>query len=184
MKVKSIKKVGKLPVYDLSIEDVHYYVTENGVINHNTGLQYSANTIIFTSKSMEKQGTEQVGNNFSLTINKSRFVREKAKIPVTMLFDGGISKWSGLLDMALASGHVIKPSNGWYQKVNKETGEIEEKKYRAKDTNTHEFWDSIIKDKTFNDWIAHTFKIANESLLKDGTNVEQEVNEQFTDSSL
>jgi hypothetical protein len=38
--------------------------------------------------------------------------------------------------MALESGHIIKPSNGWYQKVDMNTGEIIDGKYRQKDTNT------------------------------------------------
>ena len=34
------------------------------------------------------------------------------------------------------SGHVIKPSNGWYQN----TVTDDEKKFRTKDTYTKEFW--------------------------------------------
>lgn len=41
MKVKSIKSVGRKPVYDLSVNSNNYdeqqYVLENGVITHNTG---------------------------------------------------------------------------------------------------------------------------------------------------
>ena len=178
MKIKSIKKVGKRKVYDITVEDAHHYILANGVASHNTGLLYSANIVILTSKSMEKSGTEQIGNNFSFTVMKSRFVREKAKIPVTVLFDGGVNKWSGLLDMALSSGHVIKPSNGWYQRVNVATGEVEEKKYRMKDTNNAEFWNPILNDPTFNSWVEKTFKIANSNLLEGER--ESEIDSQFT----
>lgn len=41
MKIKSIKSVGRKPVYDLSVKDDNYdkqqYVLENGVVTHNTG---------------------------------------------------------------------------------------------------------------------------------------------------
>ena len=37
MKIKTIKAIGKQPVYDLSVENVEHYVLENGVVTHNTG---------------------------------------------------------------------------------------------------------------------------------------------------
>ena len=95
-----------------------------------------------------------------------------------MTFEGGINRWSGLLEMALASGHVVKPSNGWYQKVNVETGEIYEKKYRASETNTADFWKDIINDQTFKDWVKRTFRIANDKLIKDDLTTSE------TDSSI
>jgi len=80
---------------------------------------------------------------------------------VSVRFDGGISKWSGLLDLALESGHVVKPSNGWYQ-INGD-----EKKYRAKETDTKEFWLPIISDKTFYEFVKSKYAIATTSILAD-----------------
>jgi hypothetical protein len=41
MKIKTIKPVGRKPVYDLSINsdnyDEQHYILENGVVTHNTG---------------------------------------------------------------------------------------------------------------------------------------------------
>ena len=137
-----------------------------------TGLIYSSNQIFIISRSQEKKGTDIVGYNFNINIEKSRLVREKSRIPLTVTFEGGINRWSGLLEMALASGHVIKPSNGWYQKVNTETGEILEKKYRAAETNTAEFWHDIIESQSFKDWVKKTFRIANDKLIKDDLTTE------------
>jgi hypothetical protein len=53
-----------------------------------------------------------------------------------------------LLDIALETGHVAKPSVGWFARVNKETGEIGDK-FRIKDTDTKEFWMPILMDKSF-----------------------------------
>ena len=101
-------------------------------------------------------------------MEKSRYVKEKSKIPVSVTFDGGLSKWSGLLDVALESGHVIKPSNGWYQKVNKETGEIDEKKYRIKDTDSKDFWLPILTSKSFYDHIKNKYSIGQgEVMMRD-----------------
>jgi len=57
----------------------------------------------------------------------------------------------------------VKPANGWYQKKG------EEKKYRVNDTDTKEFWMSIIKDETFQSWIKHRYAISNSSLIAEFT---------------
>jgi len=165
MKIANITPVGKKKVYDLSVDEVEHYVLENGVVTHNTGIYYSADNIFIIGRQQEKLGAEIVGYNFIINVEKSRYVREKSKIPVEVTFEGGISKWSGLLDMALESGHVTKPSNGWYQR----TGE--EKKYRLADTYNKEFWMPVLTDKTFADWIEKRYRMAGGQMME-GENVE------------
>ena len=48
------------------------------------------------------------GYDFIIDVEKSRFVKEKSKIPITVSWDGGIERYSGLLDVALAGGYVTK----------------------------------------------------------------------------
>lgn len=165
--ITHIMTVGKKKVYDLSVKSAEHYVLENGVVTHNSGLLYGCDQAIVLSRSQEKKGTELLGYNFNLNIYKSRFVREKSRIPMTVLFDGGINKWSGLLEMALSAGFVAKPSNGWYQKVDMETGELIGNKVRLADTNTAEFWDSILKDPKFEEWVEKTFMVANTKMVAD-----------------
>jgi hypothetical protein len=69
--------------------------------------------------------------------------------------------------MALESGHVIKPSNGWYSKVDKETGEVEDKKYREKDTNSSEFWNSVLKQESFREFVEGRYRVAASEILQD-----------------
>lgn len=176
MKIKNITPVGKRKVYDLSVAEAEHYVLENGVVTHNTGSYYSADNIFILGRQQEKEGTEVIGYNFIINVEKSRYVREKSKIPVTVKHDGGISRWSGLLDMALESGHVVKPSNGWYSKVNTETGEVEDKKYRLKDTDTKDFWLPILSDKTFRDWVSNQYQVSTGSILSDD-NIDAELAE-------
>jgi hypothetical protein len=159
MKVKNIKPIGKHPVYDIMVDGSHTYVLDNGVVTHNTGVMYSANTVFIITKAQEKQGTDIVGYNFTINIEKSRFVREKAKMTFQVLWESGINKYSGLLDIALEAGVVVKPSNGWYSRVNKDTGECEEKKYRLKDTYTEEFWGDILKSPFFQNFIKKRFQL-------------------------
>ena len=97
-------------------------------------------------------------------MEKSRYVKEKSKIPVTVNFDGGISKWSGLLEIALDSKHVVKPTNGWYARVDAD-GVVEDKKYRMADTNTKEFWLPILKQKSFQQYIEKTYKVATTEIM-------------------
>ncbi len=137
------------------------------IVSGGTGIYYSAQNIYIVGRQQDKDGTDLIGYNFIINVEKSRYVREKSKIPVTVSFDGGISTWSGLLDMAIESGHVVKPSNGWYSRVNTTTGEVEEKKFRIKDTDTKEFWLPVLGDPTFQEWIKQNYQIANGAIMSD-----------------
>lgn len=164
-KVVSINPVGKTEVFDLSVEEAEHYILENGVVTHNTGIHYSADTIIIFGKSQEKDGTDLTGWTFTMNIDKSRRVKEKSKLPFTVMYSGGIQKWSGMLDIAQELGYVKKPSNGWYSRVDPETGEIEDKKFREKDTNTNDFWRPLITSKKFQDAVATRFQVSSGAML-------------------
>lgn len=135
------------------------------IVGGGTGSYYSADNIFIIGRQQEKDGTEIVGYNFIINVEKSRYVKEKSKIPILVSFDGGISKWSGLLDLALESGHVVKPSAGWYSKVNMKTGEIDSKKYRKDDTDSEEFWNSILADELFHDFIHSKYLMSHSELM-------------------
>ena len=143
------------------------------IISGGTGLIYSANQAFIIGKSQEKEGTEIVGYNFTLNVEKSRFVREKSKLPFTVTYDDGIHKYSGLLEIALESGHVVKPSNGWYSKVD-EDGVIEDKKYRLKETDSKEFWDSVLNNPSFNEFIKNRYQLSANSMITD-EDIQQEL---------
>ena len=176
-RAKQIKSVFRMVTPHLTLKDIpmivvnHIYMEQGlypkAIVSGGTGPYYSADNIFILGRQQEKEGTEVVGYNFIINVEKSRYVKEKSKIPVSVMFDGGISKWSGLLDIALESGHVIKPSNGWYQKVNTDTGEIDEKKYRLKDTDNKDFWLPIVTSKSFNDFVQTKYQVANGSIISD-----------------
>jgi len=176
-RAKQIKSLFRMVTPHLTIKDIpmvvvnHTYMEQGmfpkAIVSGGTGPYYSADNIFILGRQQDKEGTEIVGYHYIINVEKSRYVKEKSKIPVSVSFDGGISKWSGLLDIALESGHVIKPSNGWYSKVDKETGEVEDKKYRIKDTDSKEFWMSIITSKSFNEFVQDRYAIAHGSIIKD-----------------
>lgn len=167
-----------LTMKDLPMVAINHTYKEQGsmyprdVVSGGTGGIYSSNDIWIISRSQEKEGTELAGYTFTINIEKSRQVKEKSKIPLTVMFDGGITRYSGLLDLALEAGMVIKPSMGWFQKVDPATGEVLEGKYRAKDTNTAEFWEPLLKSKEFNDAIRHKFLLVHDSVQEEVTDDE------------
>ena len=110
-------------------------------------LKYAANTIIQISKAQEKEGTELTGFKFTLQAIKSRYIKEKTKLPLYVSFTGGINKWSGLFDLALNLGWIVSEKQSWYQLLDKETGEIEEKKYRRKELESNDaIWERFLME--------------------------------------
>lgn len=165
MKVTSVKNVGRKPVFDLSVDQAEHYVLENGVVTHNTGITYSADNIWILGRQQDKQGTEIKGYHFIINVEKSRFVKEKSRVPISVSWEGGIETYSGLLQIALLSGHVTKPSQGWYARVDTETGEEIQPKVREKDTLKKEFWDPILADTKFQDFVRNHYMIGYRSMI-------------------
>jgi len=166
-RAKQIKSLFRMVTPHLTLKDIPMVVVNHtymeigmfpkAIVGGGTGSYYSADNIYILGRQQEKDGADLVGYNYIINVEKSRYVREKARIPVTVRFDGGVSRYSGLLDMALESGHVIKPSNGWYSRVNTDTGEVEAKKWRLADTDSSEFWNQILANETFKDWVRENY---------------------------
>ena len=185
-RAKQMKSLFRMITPHLTIKDipmvvVNHTYSEIGlypkqIVSGGTGIYYSADNIYIIGRQQEKEGTDVVGYNFIINVEKSRFVREKSKIPIEVSFDGGISKWSGLLDVALDGGFVVKPSNGWYSIAG------EEKKYRHKDTYTKEFWMPVLTNKDFRDYIESKYLVATGDIMS--TNVtDLDLDEEFENAS-
>jgi RecA/RadA recombinase len=173
-RAKQVKSLFRMVTPHLNIKDISMIVVNHtykeigmfpkDIVGGGTGSYYSADNIYIIGRQQEKDGTEIVGYNFIINVEKSRYVKEKSKIPISVSFDGGISKYSGLLDLAIESGHVVKPTNGWYAKVDQSTGEVGDKK-RIADTSTPEFMEPILKDPKFKEFIKHKYEIAYGSIM-------------------
>jgi RecA/RadA recombinase len=183
-RAKQMKSLFRMVTPHLTIKDIPMVVVNHtykeiglypkDIVGGGTGSYYSADTIWILGRQQDKDGTEIVGYNFIINVEKSRYVREKSKIPVTVSFDGGINKWSGLLDIALEGNFVTKPSNGWYAKVDQETGEVLEKK-RFADTQTEEFWKDILADERFKEFVRKKYEITYSSIMGQDVVQEEEV---------
>ena len=128
------------------------------VVGGGTGIYYSADNIWILGRQQDKKGTEIQGYHFVINVEKSRYVKEKSKIPITVSWDGGVRSYSGLLDVALAGSYVTKPSNGWYARVDQGTGEIGGK-VRYEQTLEKEFWDPIFAETDFKEFLKKQYSI-------------------------
>ena len=182
-RAKQMKSLFRMVTPHLTIKDIPMIVVNHtykeiglypkDIVGGGTGSYYSADTIWILGRQQEKTGTEITGYNFIINVEKSRFVREKSKIPVAVSFDGGIQKYSGLMDIALEGNFVSKPSNGWYAKVDQETGEIGDKK-RFDDTQTGEFWNDILASEKFKEYVRKRYEITYSSILGQDDVLEEE----------
>jgi hypothetical protein len=140
-KIKSITSVGVGDVYDISVEKYENYILENGVVTHNSGLQYAASTIIYLSKSKEKDGTEVIGNIIRAKTQKSRLSKENQDVEIRLYYDDrGLDRYYGLLELGELGG-LWKNVAGRY--------EIDGKKLYAKEIlkNTEKYFTPEVMEK-------------------------------------
>jgi len=174
-RAKALKGLFRMITPMLTLKDVplvainHTYMEQGmfpkAVVSGGTGVMYSADNVWIIGRRQDKVGTEVVGYDFVVNVEKSRFVKEKSKIPISVSWEGGIEKWSGLTEVALETGYVIKPKNGWYQAKNPETGEELTGNVRMKDTLQKEFWDNVFEKTDFAQHIEQRYKVAYKSIL-------------------
>jgi RecA/RadA recombinase len=167
-RAKALKGLFRMCTPYLTMKDIpllainHTYMEiglfPKAVVGGGTGIYYSADNIWILGRQQDKKGTEIQGYHFVINVEKSRYVKEKSKIPITVSWDGGVRSYSGLLDVALAGGYVTKPSNGWYAAVDMETGEIGAK-VRHDQTLEHEFWEPIFANTNFKEFIKKQYTI-------------------------
>ena len=180
-RAKALKGLFRMSTPYLNMKDIpliavnHTYMEiglfPKAVVSGGTGIYYSADNIWILGRQQDKQGTEIKGYHFVINVEKSRYVKEKSKIPISVSWDGGVQSYSGLLDVGLAGNYVAKPSNGWYCRVDRTTGELIDPKVREKDTLDEQFWLPIFESTDFKDYIKSKFAIggtgSNELVLED-----------------
>ena len=173
-RAKQVKSLFRMITPHLSLKDIPMVVVNHtykeigmfpkDIVGGGTGSYYSADNIYILGRQQDKDGTEIKGYNFIINVEKSRYVREKSKIPITVAWEGGIQKYSGIIDIALEGGFVHKPSPGWYAKVDKKSGEVGEKK-RMAETQTKEFMQPLLDDPEFQEYVKKKYEIAYSNIM-------------------
>jgi len=129
------------------------------VVSGGTGIYYSADNVWIIGRRQDKVGTEIKGYEFIINVDKSRFVKEKSKIPISVTWEGGISEYSGLLEVALAGNYMAKPKMGWYCVVDQETGELLEPNMREKATYDPKLWNKMFEETDFKEFVRKQFMV-------------------------
>jgi len=183
-RAKQLKSLFRMVTPHLMLKNIPMFIVNHtymeiglfpkAIMGGGTGPMYSSDTVWILGRQQDKEGTEVVGYKFVINVEKSRFVKEKSKILIEVGFDDGISPYSGLLDAAIEGGWVIKPKNAWFQRVNKESGEMIGKMYREDETNSTEFWTPVLQDPKFHKWIEDKYRLSNHSMTP---SVSEEVEE-------
>lgn len=172
-RAKQLKSLWRIVTPHLQMKDLtcvainHTYQTQEmyakTVVSGGTGNMYSSNVVITVGRRQVKDGKELEGYEFVLNMEKSRFVKEGSKIPLTVTFEGGINKWSGLLEIALYTGHVIKPKVGWYSRSRIEG----DKNWRKKESDSEEFWAPVLEDESFKQGVRDLFQLGSTKMFNE-----------------
>ena len=175
-RAKSLKSLFRMVTPHLTLKDIPLIVVNHtykeiglypkDIVGGGTGIYYSADTIWILGRQQDKDSDGIAGYHFIINVEKSRYVKEKSKIPITVSYEGGIKRWSGLLDLAIEGGYVVKPSNGWYQLVDRSTGEVMGNKMRAADIEDNkDVWKQILSTTDFSDFIKNKYTLVGGNLL-------------------
>ena len=170
-RAKQMKSLFRIITPHLNLKDIPLVVVNHtykeiglfpkDIVSGGTGAYYSSDAIWIVGRQQEKDGKEVKGYHFVINIEKSRHVREKSKIPITVTFEGGISKWSGLLDVAEQGGYINKPKMGWYEAIDPATGEVlSDKLLRAKEIiDNKDFWMMMFEKTDLKDYIHNRYSM-------------------------
>lgn len=175
-RAKELKSLWRLVTPHLNLKNIpmvaiqHTYVEMKmygkNIMSGGQGGMLSSDNVWIIGKSQEKDKDELIGYTFTINIEKSRYVKEKSKLEILVKFDGGISKYTGILDLALLAGEVIKPKNARYQLVDKATGElIGDGPVKEAETENEDFLGVVLKRESFKQWVRDTFKLAEGKML-------------------
>lgn len=163
---------------DIPLIQIAHVYSEMGlfpktVVSGGSGAILASNTILLITRVQDKEGKELMGYTFKLKIEKSRFVVEGSILPLEVSFSGGVKKYGGMLDMALETGHVIKPKNGWYSRPTVK----DDKSWRRKETYTDAFWNPILDETKFIEMVNKKYTLTIDSLVGEESLIEAEDNE-------
>jgi RecA/RadA recombinase len=184
-RAKKLKALFRIVGPYLNMKDIpmvvvaHTYKTlemfSKDVMSGGTGAYYNADSIFILGRQQDadKEDGKKVlnGYNFIINVEKSRYVKEKSKIPIRVSFESGISKYSGLFDLAKESGDIVKSINpktgkesksGWVRtclQMDEETTEDE--------METKEFWDPILRSRKFQDFIKNKYYLTENDIMSD-----------------
>jgi len=174
-RAKALKSLFRIVTAKLTLKDIPMIVINHtykeigmfpkDVVGGGTGSYYGADNIWIIGRQQEKEDGEIAGYHFVINVEKSRYVKEKSKIPITLTYENGINKWSGLLDLAMEGGYIVKPKNGWYAVANKTTGELGSNMRAGDFIDNSEFWTKLLKETDLASFIERKYTLTMGSIM-------------------
>lgn len=141
------------------------------VLGGGSGNLYATDNLYFLGKQQDRETSgnkEILGYHFIINVDKSRFVKEKAKIPITVRWEGGIQHYSGLFDLALECGFVEQIAKGSYVAMDLSTGIVDKQEKGITEKKMMldvDFWDALIEDERFNKYVEAKYRLPEEPLM-------------------
>lgn len=187
-RAKVIKSLFRIATPHLRLKDIpmlvvaHTYDTmemySTKVVSGGTGTYYSSDNIYIVGRQQEKDSSKNlIGYNFIINVEKSRYVREKTKIPITVLRTGGVMKWSGLFDIAVEGNFISRVNSKVYALVDP-SGQVTDTKFsRSEVENDGKFWQKIFQTTKFSEYITSAYKVSAGNLISEEPVEEQELAE-------
>lgn len=138
--------------------------TPKKIVSGGQGGILNADTIFIIGKAAEREGKEVTGNKFTLNVEKSRFIRERTKLPLYVSFEGGVHPYTGLFELAYGIGYIQSAKQGWYQ-----CSDIDPNgNWRKKDIELDaDFWERALDSTVFQDRLNKSIGIADGAVVAD-----------------
>jgi hypothetical protein len=192
-RAKALKSLFRMITPHLTIKGItlvainHSYKTiemySKDQVGGGTGAIYGANDIWIISRAQDKNDKTNLieGWHFTITIDKSRFVREKSKIPITVTYADGILRYSGLFAQAKEFGFVV-PATGknrahhWVlDGQDPETAPC----FKEDDLDTNgDFWRALLANSDFKEAVRNKYQLPrDQSMIAKEETVDPETGE-------
>lgn len=161
LRVKDIPLLAVQHVYDT----MEMYAKK--IVSGGTGQYLAAENIYIIGRQQDKEGKEVVGYDFIINIEKSRYVREKSKIPINVSATAGLSKWTGLFDMALELGIIEKVTAQSYRLAGHEEDDLYGKMKRDDIEYNSAFWKTVFAETNFAELLKDRFAVSHGELISE-----------------
>lgn len=147
------------------------------IVSGGTGAYYNSSDIWIVGRQQEKDSDKELkGYNFVINVEKSRLVKEKSRVPITVLDKTGIKRFSGLLDLAIEGGYVKKFKSKTL--VYQVEADPNQKQYALNEIeNDENVWKFLFDNTDFKAFIRNKYALASGSILgerHDKSDVESE----------
>ena len=185
-RAKALKSLFRVVTPHLTLKDIpmvvinHTYKEQGmfpkDIVSGGTGVYYSADNIWIIGRRQDKDDkTKKIdGYDFIINVDKSRFVKEKAQVPISVSWETGINRWSGLLEEALELKLVGKPVAGRYERID-DKGAFTGKRYTEDEINADDaLWEDILANTNIKDKLREKYFSKGSGALLNLETIEEE----------